>query len=412
MSTRQLDNTSQRLPELRASAKKYGRYSRPEPDFIIDTSAIGRAFPDFSQGGSSSDDLSLSIEIGRGTKKGSKGTPSRFGRSREFSSNGPAAVGDDTFGTEKAMIGTYEVMFTPPGKTRHVSKKSAGTDHGSLRKDAQLRRASISQKENEAPSQPLAKTADYGSGSSRQGSGEHRRTLAEMHARVTDEDDASYVSEERPPTVNITARNTRFGSAQSRQPSAAPASVPNKFTSTDNFLKELSQGANKGQELKQQANGTTASNTMTGNATQHSFMLPDLPNITELVSGVYQDGTPVFSKHGKSRSRFTSANHAQASKKPEHLPMDAIPVPEDEKAIFVSLKLLQDKVAELENNRSDDEQKISELDRENSALKAEKKERERFRRSDSAIGMVDGGSDDAGEMGKGRGKWAVEKTSK
>ncbi|KAI9715463.1 MAG: hypothetical protein M1812_005939 [Candelaria pacifica] len=413
MSTRQLDNTTQRLPELRASAKKYGRYNRPEPDFIIDTSAIGRAFPDFTQGGSSSDGSTLSIEIGRGTKKGNKGTPTRFGRSAEFSSNGPAAVGDDTFGTEKAMIGTYEVMYTPPGKPRHVSKKSAGTDHGSLRKDAQLRRASVSQKENEAPPQPLVKTADYGSGSSRQGSGEHRRTLAEMHARVQDEDDASYISEERLPTVNLTAKNTRFGSTKSRQPSAVPNSVPNKFTSTDGFLKELSHGANIGQETnKPPANGTTNSNTMTGNGTQHSFMLPDLPNITELVSGVYQDGTPVFSKHSKSRSRFTSSNQAQASKKLEHLPMDAIPVPEDEKAIFLSLKLLQDKVAELENSRSDAEQKISELGRENSALRAEKKERERFRRSDSAIGMADGGSDDGGDMGKGRGKWIAEKTSK
>ncbi|KAI9784488.1 MAG: hypothetical protein M1835_003569 [Candelina submexicana] len=411
MSTRQLDGTTQRLPELRASAKKYGRYNRPEPDFIIDTSAIGRAFPDFTQGGSSSDGSSLSIEIGRGTKKSSKGIPSRFGRSAEFSSNGPAAVGNDTFATEKAMIGTYEVMYTPPGKSRHASKKIAGTGQGSLQKDAQLRRASISQKENEAPSQPLAKTADYGSGSSRQGSGEHRRTLAEMHARVTDEDDCSYISEERPPTVNVTAKNTRFGSAKTRSSTAAPASVPNKFTSTDNFLRELSHAGNKGPEpLRPQANGTTTSNTMTGNATQHSFMLPDLPNITELVSGVYQDGTPVFSKHSKSRSRFTSVNHTQASKKPEHLPMDAIPVPEDEKAIFLSLKLLQDKVAELENHRSDAEQKISELDRENVALKAEKKDRERFRRSDSAIGMADGGSDDGEDAGKVRGKWIVEKT--
>src|ERR1700722_16235083 len=60
MSTRQLDlNLSQRLPALRDTAKKYGRWNGGrQQDFAINTSAIGRAFPDFSQGGSSDDSMS------------------------------------------------------------------------------------------------------------------------------------------------------------------------------------------------------------------------------------------------------------------------------------------------------------------------------------------------------------------
>lgn len=57
---------SHKLPELRDTAKKYGRWA-PRPaqvSYVIDTSAIGRAFPDFSGGMSSDDDLSR--EIGRG----------------------------------------------------------------------------------------------------------------------------------------------------------------------------------------------------------------------------------------------------------------------------------------------------------------------------------------------------------
>src|SRR5690348_17313235 len=66
VSTRHLD-TIDRLPGWRASAKKYHNQSEEEPDFAIDTSALQRAFPEFSQVASSEDgDDDLSIEIGRG----------------------------------------------------------------------------------------------------------------------------------------------------------------------------------------------------------------------------------------------------------------------------------------------------------------------------------------------------------
>jgi regulator of replication initiation timing len=54
----------------------------------------------------------------------------------------------------------------------------------------------------------------------------------------------------------------------------------------------------------------------------------------------------------------------------EHIPLDVIPIPEDEKALFVSLRLLQDKVSELERAKSDAERKIDEMRQENAALKA------------------------------------------
>ncbi|CZT11614.1 hypothetical protein WAI453_004646 [Rhynchosporium graminicola] len=63
VSTQRMDfdvSISQKLPQLRETARKYGQWQpRKAEDFKINTSAIGRAFPDFTQGDT---ELSLSIE--------------------------------------------------------------------------------------------------------------------------------------------------------------------------------------------------------------------------------------------------------------------------------------------------------------------------------------------------------------
>ena len=412
MSTRQFENTTGQLPQLRASAQKYRRYTPPEPDYAINTSAIGRAFPDFTQGGTSSDDGSISIEIGRGVKK-TNGAISRLGLSREFSSNAAMSQGDDSFNIPAPMIGDYEVMSTPPIRPQAASTKSGETARSSLRKDASIRRASNLQKETTEHSPPLAKITDYVSGGNRQGSAEHRRTLAEMHARVTDQDDGSRISEDRPPTVTLTARNTRFDNARNRQTTASDA-LPERFSSTKGLMHSLSQvnGGDR-QHTRGQANATVTS--INNGGTQQSFMLPDMPNLSELVSGVYQDGTPVFSRHGKTKaSRFVSGSQQhrnQSNARPEYAAVSEIPVPADEQAIFLSLKLLQDRVAELETNRAEAEKTIQELQQKNWALEAEKTDRGRRERSDSALGMTDGGSDGADHGGRSQRKWTIEKSS-
>jgi hypothetical protein len=54
-------------PQIRDTAKKYGRWSprRPQHDVIINTSALAQAFPDFSQAGSPNDTFSLEVPRGR-----------------------------------------------------------------------------------------------------------------------------------------------------------------------------------------------------------------------------------------------------------------------------------------------------------------------------------------------------------
>lgn len=395
MSTRQLDNNAQQLPELRASAQKYSRFTRPEPDFAINTSAIGRAFPDFSQGGTSSDDESMSIEIGRGPKKRSN---SKVGRLNEYSSNAQLILDGDSMEFSAPMIGNYEVTGTPPLMQRPSSKKTDESARGSLGRDAQVRRPSGVQKEITGLSPPPSKTKDYGSGESRNGNGENRQTLSSMHARVRDENERSRLSEERPPTLDLTARNTRFGNLKG-QHTASNGVMPTKFTSKQGLLQSL---APKNRQKSQ----TVA----TPQGTQQSFMLPDLPNISELVSGVYEDGTPVFSRYGKSRaSRFASAS-GQIAKGQDYIEVNEIPVPADEQAIFLSLKLLQDKVATLEKTNAEAENTIQDLEQKYRVLEGKKNDSRRVPRSDSALGTTD--SDGGNEIGGSQRKLLIEKNRK
>ena len=394
MSTRQLDNDAKQLPEIRASAQKYSRFARPEPDFAINTSAIGRAFPDFSQGGTSSDDDSLSIEIGRGLKRGSNG---KAGRLNEYSSNAQLSLDGDSMDFSAPLIGNYEVTGTPPLTQRQSSKRTDERPRSSSRRDAQVRKPSGLKKEITGTSPPPSKTRDYGSGESRKGSEENRRTLSSMHARVRDENERSRLSEERPPTLDLTARNTRFGNVKG-QHSASNTAMPTTFNSKQGLLHSLA--------ARNRQNPQTVS---TPQGTQQSFMLPDLPNISELVSGLYEDGTPVFSRHGKSRAfRFASAS-GQVGKSQDYAGVNEIPVPADEQAIFLSLKLLHDKIVTLEKTNAEAENMIQDLQQKNRVLESEKIDR-RAPRSDSALGMTD--SDGGNEIRSSQRKLLIEKNRK
>lgn len=408
MSTQHLDNTTQNLPEIRASAKKYGRYTRPEPDFVIDTSAIERAFPDFTQGGPSSpEDASVSIERGRAAREDGNQEDVKAGRSREFSLNAGLSFEQDSLDLSPAMIGKYQVMSTPPKLPSRKSKRVTPGAPTSLQQDPQVRQASASSKKVGREAEPVVKAADYGSADSRQGSTEHKRTLSAMHARVAEQDDNSTNSDGRPPTVNLTARRTRF-SRSNMQGSVTKQRLPSNFSSTKGLMQSLTE------ENRPAQNSNAGTMLSTNPNTQRSFVLPEMPNLSELVSGVFQDGTPVFSRHGKSRaSRFSSGVQHEWTGAPgsQHDQVSAIPIPYDEQAIFLSLKLLQDKVADLENIRAESETSIKELQSKNYILEQERLEQKRIRRNDSALGSTDGS--DAGDAHRrGSRKWAIEQKRK
>ena len=384
MSTQQLDNNERKLPALRSSAQKFNRFARPvrpdppvqsEPDYAINTSAIGRAFPDFSQGGTSSDDGSLSIEVGRGARKTINDQGPQL----------PMDLDEDSLDFAAPMIGDYVVTGTPPLRQRQDSTRMSKEAQEAAKRDQKKRGASGLRKEVLELSPPPAKTTDYGSGESGRGSGDRGHTLAAVHARVRDENDVSQMNDQRPPTVDLTTRNTRFGQRKIHQTRVASTALPTTFSSAHG----LTAVSNSSRKAKSSA---------ANQGTQQSFLLPDMPNMSELVSGIFEDGTPVFSRRGKSHpSRFAGRQGLTS--------VGEIPIPDDEQAIFLSLKLLQDKVAVLEKNQAESEEIIHGLENRNHVLETEavQQKRRASRRSDSALGdseSTDEGRKDAIERNR------------
>lgn len=239
----------------------------------------------------------------------------------------------------------HETTTPPPARSRLMSRKNDGT----LRREASVRNAAAAAKDT------------MGGLKSRSLS----ETIAKLSAGETQSDALQH-------TATFNSRNTRF--TRARQVSApSQESTPRRATVNNATVQSVSYTAN-------------------------SFMLPDLPNITELVSGVRNDGTPVFSRTTKStRSRFTSGTSKPI--RPTHDPIGSVPIPDEEKAIWSSLQLLKDKVAALEQDKAEADKRAEEYESEiidlRSQLMAER------RRPDSALGSEEEGASD---------RWRNEKT--
>lgn len=188
-----------------------------------------------------------------------------------------------------------------------------------------------------------------------------RKTLAEMHEMARAYYDGSFVADERPPEMTFAAKNTRFGGG--------------------NYTKMKNSGLNDTHE----EDYTTRSNP-TNNmplATNQSYILPDLPDLSELVSGTY--GTPGLPR-AINKSRFHPAKNTKASHPSAHQEVEAVPVPDDEKAIFTSLKVLQDKVGYLEDANVVAQRKFAGAREERDQLLREKQEQARYVVKDTALG--------------------------
>ena len=338
-------NTLPQYPRIRSTAKKMTSWQPLRSEQINpDTSMVNKEFGDFDH--SISDDESISVERARGLDHGNRGTPVR--QSSTFHS-------------------LYDI--TPP---TNRTRKSYVAETGSLRRDAQIRRASRNDLDTASP-RPASKRNSPAMPTKEN----KRNSLAQLHAKLS-EDESSFM-QDRPPTLTVNStKNTRWGN-RSRQTSLQ----------MDGIVEEATRA-----NAKPQSRPSTAQN-----ATAQSFILPDLPNLTELVSGVFGDGTPVFSKHSTSRSRFAAP--PGGGHRPNHIPIDSVPIPDEEKAIFAALQQLQDKVAQIEAERSEQDRRIEEQDLELIELRANAQAYEKSRRSDSA-----------NDSDAGKGHWKVEKTRK
>ncbi|KAJ5928596.1 hypothetical protein N7466_007552 [Penicillium verhagenii] len=262
-----------------------------------------------------------------------------------------ARILEDSRGDSMMSFPEDSVRSTSPAINieHHTPKQPKRAASENLRKDAQLRRANQAQKEH-MMSPRVSKQRDP------------RRTLS---AQVNDKHEGSFLGDERPAPVKTNkSRSTRFSHANQSQEIAEAI----ERVAQQSYVRELRKNNSAG--TRQPVANATRTNNMGDTMTRNSFLLPDLPNISELVSGVYEDGTPVFSHRRSTRFVSPPNDNADISFTREHMPIDAIPIPEDEKALFVSLRLLQDKVAELEMFKSDAERRLQTFREENAALKA------------------------------------------
>ncbi|KAF9885827.1 hypothetical protein FE257_012299 [Aspergillus nanangensis] len=349
-STREIED-SPKLPAMKTNGRKQSYETRhEEPDYAINSSMLERYFPEFSQIGTSeeegdNDDDEFSIELGRG--------PTKPTRRLDDSRNSYISLENSVRSSSPAVRLDYPTSTSnTPQKSamRNTSRRAVSEN---LRKDAQLRQASLAHKENIDPQ-------------AKQNRRDQRRTLSEMHAKIRDTYDGSFLGDERPPAVASNARSTRFGNPNLQREVADAV----ERASQEAYAREMRRG--------KYATTSRSANAVGDTATQQSFLLPDLPNLSELVSGVYEDGTPVFSRQNRARAtRFISPPHdaVDVSLTREHFPLDAVPIPEDEKALFVSLRLLQDKVSELERGKADAERRFEDVKQENAGLKASGKTR-------------------------------------
>ena len=286
--------------------------------YQIDMKAAKAAFSEGSESGSDAADIS--IEIGRG---------GRHGRDiMEDSRN------DDSIHSSNAMIGEYRVMYSPPISTHRRPSKTSNNDQArNLRQDAQIRLASMaSQKENRDPASVPFKSFKSSDVSTKA----RRKTLGDLNARASEMYDASLLNDDRPTQLAPITKTTRF-SRSKRDPS--------------NQLR---------------ANSTNTATDMAD--VNQSYALPDLPNLSQLMSGTIQNMTP---------GRIRLASHpalSQTPRGPFHKEIDTVPIPDDEKAIFVSLNLLQGKVNDLEAATVEFQKTIEELKTKNLVLKAEKRD--------------------------------------
>jgi hypothetical protein len=391
------DRDRKKLPNIRDTAKKYGRWEpRREQPFVINTSVLGRTFPDFSQGLSVVDDT-FSLEGARGNNT-----------QRRTSSNIPQANNTNTISETLPpnTLGNYDQNISttpkvPPLKKAQMNYVQTQMYNNIKHQNIPPHYIHVEQKENVPPnSQKAADGSPYISHASRTVSGE-KRSLADLHARVTDDSEGSILGGQRPATVTIQSRNTRFSNTTQTQPQQPqPAPVPSKRQQSADALAEAIRKASDTQskpQHKKQANAPANNhqNFTTPNPTQQSFMIPTMPASSEQGTGTFNNGVPVYTQQGKVQSRNSSARSLRHGK---FGPVDGIEVPEEEEDIYELAQMLREKVAQLELEKAESQLTIDELKKDNNQLALERKQLEKTRgraRADSGLG--DSGSDHGGD---------------
>lgn len=183
-------------------------------------------------------------------------------------------------------------------------------------------------------------------------------------------------------TGNTWTRSTRFGVANAQRHVSVPTTNRQGY-SADPSVNEP--------QLPWHLRDVPAS-PRSENEPQKSVTLPNLPNLTELISGVFENGTPVFYPQASSRFSSNARTYQNADNAKVANYAAEIETPVDDKRIKASIDYLQTTVALLKKDIDDAEQTIQQLQKETNTRRGEFGSR-RSRLSDSAMGSTDVGSD-------------------
>ncbi|KAH6664716.1 hypothetical protein B0J14DRAFT_607563 [Halenospora varia] len=391
LDSRDFSHQSRKLPELRDTAKKYARWEpRPQSEYVLNTSALSKAFPNFSSAGS---DDTFSVEVGR--------APTRLQTNINNSNQhqGPRVEYSGPASSPLVTINGYKLNHTP--------------------KRSELNRlTSMERKENVPPpsTQKSAKDSPYVSYASRTISGE-QRTLTELQAHVADDSDNSFLGQNRPSAKSLQAKNTRFSSGQTR-PQRAPISsnvsskrqpfedeTPCKPSQQKPRAHKQAQAAvaatysiTKNDDLRAQekpktthTENTTGSitHTTTPNPTVLSFCIPGVNKDTSIApNGIQASVAPTFA-HGSAK--------AQRSKSKDLImqiasfgPVSQITVPDDEEDIYEFIEALKARVTRVETQNTQQQNELNHIKDTNIKLAHEKRELEDQIRADSGLDLGEG----------------------
>ena len=138
------------------------------------------------------------------------------------------------------------------------------------------------------------------------------------------------------------------------------------------------------QPFSQQTKNVTVDTSMnTMNRTMGSFFLPNLSHIQDFMSGTLRfssmkNGMPIFVKNGKVHDKTQQGPN-------QHAELDNVEIPEDEQKIFVSMDMIREEIAALQDHHDMLQREAEQLQDEVHQLQLEL-ERLRHKRADSGLG--------------------------
>ncbi|KAI0474084.1 hypothetical protein GGR56DRAFT_650243 [Xylariaceae sp. FL0804] len=317
-STPRFDDPSIKLPSQPA-ARRNSNKSRQNPAFNINTSVLGRTFPEWK-----------GFDLGR--RDGDDSDPgSDTDTNMHAKENVPPSPSASTAATASAF--NPERYQTALENDIDTPKPMAGkADAGHLRSRSQMQPTVQDGSDGPSPSHSPAraqKVRDQAAHRRRQqpSSPNRRKDTSSQHGNVT--------------TLLQTLKSAQSQSKDSstrRSPKEiSPKSQPDAAT-TPNAARVL---MNRRPEQ--------SSMSPAGNQTSRSFFLPNLAHMNDFVTGALRwsslkNGMPVFVKHGRVHDRESkmSPDH--------HVDFEAIEIPEDEQKIFVSLDKIREEIHALKDH--------------------------------------------------------------